>query len=69
MSMVIKGKIGIGYYNASRTFEFTPSDLGMSDEDWLELSNKEQQEVLDECLDTEISNVLDAAIWVEGEED
>ena len=69
MSIVIKGKISIGYSNASRTFEFTPSDLGMSDEDWLELSDKEQQEVLDECLDTEISNVLDAAIWVEGEED
>ena len=28
-----------------------------------------EKEVLDECLDTEISNVLDAAIWVEGEED
>ena len=69
MSIVIKGKISIGYSTASRTFEFTPSDLGMSDEEWLELSDKEQQEVLDECLDTEISNVLDAAIWVEGEED
>ena len=69
MSIVIKGKIGIGYSNASRTFEFTPSDLGMSDEEWLELSDKEQQKVLDECLDTEISEVLDAAIWVEGEED
>ena len=69
MSIVIKGKISIGYSNASRTFEFTPSDLGMSDEEWLELSDKEQQEVLDECLDTEISDVLGAAIWVEGEED
>ena len=69
MSIVIKGKIGIGYSNASRTFEYTPSDLGMSEEEWLELSNKEQQVVLDECLDTEIWNVLDAAIWVEGEED
>ena len=68
MSIVIKGKISIGYSNASRTFEYTPSDLGLSDEDWLELSNKEQQEVLDGCLDTEISNVLDAAIWVEGED-
>ena len=69
MSIVIKGKIGIGYSNASRTFEFTPSDLGMSGEEWLELSNKERQEVLDECLDTEISEVLDASFWVEGEED
>ena len=69
MSIIIKGKISIGYSNASRTFEFTPSELGMSDEEWLELSDKEQQEVLDECLDTEVSNVLDAAIWVEGEED
>ena len=69
MGIVIKGKISIGYSNATRTFEFTPSDLGMSDEEWLELSNKEQQVVLDECLDTEISDVLDAAIWVEGEED
>ena len=69
MSIVIKGKISIGCSTASRTFEFTPSDLGMTDEDWLDLSDKEQQEVLDECLDTEIGNVLDAAIWVEGEED
>ena len=69
MSIVIKGKIGIGYSNASRTFEFTLSDIGMSDEEWLELSNKEQQVLLDKCLDTEISEVLDAAIWVEGEED
>ena len=68
MSIVIKGEISIGYSNASRTFEFTPSDLGMSDEEWLELSDKEQQKVLDECLDIEISNVLDAAIWVEGED-
>ena len=27
-----------------------------------------EKEVLDECLDTEISNALDAAIWVEGED-
>lgn len=69
MSIKIKGKISIGYSTASRTFEFTPSDLGMTDEDWLDLSDKERQEVLDECLDTEIGNVLDASIWVEGEED
>ena len=69
MSIVIKGKISIGYSNASRTFEFTPSDLCMSDKEWLELSNEEQQEVLDECLNKEISDVLDATIWVEGEED
>lgn len=69
MSIVIKGKISIGYSTASRTFEFTPSDLGMTDEDWLGLSDKERQKILDECLDTEIGNVLDAAIWVEGDED
>lgn len=67
--MKIKGKISIGYSNASRSFEIELEELGLDEESWNELDEKERDEILDEVLDTEISNVLDANIWIEGEED
>ena len=69
MSIKIKGSISIGYSQAERTFEFDISEFGLTEEEWKELTQKEKDEILDETLETEISNVLDAAIWEEGEED
>lgn len=67
MSLKVKGSISIGYSQAKRTFEFNLDEVGLTDEEWLELSENERERVLDEILDNELSNVLDANIWVEGE--
>ena len=63
--MKIKGKISIGYSNASRSFEIELEDIGFDAESWNELDEKERDEILDEVLETEINNVLDANIWIE----
>ena len=67
MCLKIKGSISIGYPQAKRTFEFDLSELGLTDQEWLELSEDKRNTILDEVLDTEIGNVLDVSIWVEGE--
>lgn len=67
MCLKIKGSISIGYSQAKRTFEFDLSELGLTDQEWLELSEDKRNTILDEVLDTEIGNVLDVGIWVEGE--
>ena len=67
MCLKIKGSISIGYSQAKRTFEFDLSELGLTDQEWLELSEDKRNTILDEVLDTEIGNVLDVSIWVEGE--
>lgn len=69
MSIVIKGNIGIGYYGANHKYEYTLEDLGITQDEWLDMNEKEREAFLDGILDTEIGNTLDAAIWVEGEED
>ncbi|MEG2707339.1 MAG: hypothetical protein RR959_08360 [Erysipelotrichaceae bacterium] len=67
MSLKVKGSISIGYSQTKRTFEFDLDEVGLTDEEWLELLESEREKILDELLDNEVSNVLDAAIWVEGE--
>ena len=67
MCLKIKGSISIGYSQAKRTFEFDLSELGLTDQEWLELSEDKRNTILGEVLDTEIGNVLDVGIWVEGE--
>ena len=67
MCLKIKGSISIGYSQAKRTFEFDLSELGLTDQEWLELSEDKRNTILGEVLDTEIGNVLDVSIWVEGE--
>ena len=69
MSIVIKGNIGIGYCGANHKYEYTLEDLGYTEQEWLKLSKTEKDEFLDSVLENELGNVLDAAFWVEGEED
>ena len=68
MSIVIKGNIGIGYNGANHKYEYTFEDLGYTEQEWLKLSKTEKDEFLDGLLEDELSNVLDASFWVEGEE-
>lgn len=69
MSIKIKGHIGIGYSGANHKYEYTIEELGYTEQEWLDLSKEEQDEFLDNVLENELSNVLDASFWVEGEED
>lgn len=68
MSIVIKGHIGIGYHGANHKYEYTLEDLGYTEQEWLKLSKTEKDEFLDSVLENELSNVLDASFWVEGED-
>ena len=68
MSIVIKGNIGIGYGGANHKYEYTLEDLGYTEQEWLKLSKTEKDEFLDSLLEDELSNVLDAAFWIEGED-
>ena len=69
MSIVIKGHIGIGYSGANHKYEYNIEELGYTEQEWLKLSKSEKDEFLDNVLENELSNVLDASFWVEGEED
>lgn len=69
MSVKIKGHIGIGFYGANHKYEYTLEDLGFTEDEWYNLSNKEKDEFLDELLENELTNVLDASFWEESEED
>ena len=69
MSIVIKGNIGIGYDGANHKYEYTLEDLGYTEQEWLKLSKTEKDKFLDNLLEEELTNVLDAAFWIEGEED
>lgn len=55
--------IGVGYQGANRKDTVKVSDHFTEDE-WNEMSDKEKEEWLDEYLETEISNHLDASIWL-----
>ena len=68
MSIVIKGSIGIGYSGANHKYEYTLEDLGYTEQEWLKLSKSEKDDFLDSVLENELSNVLDASFWVEGED-
>ena len=69
MSLKIKGIISIGYSQATQRFELNLDDIGLTESEWFELTEDERNTILDEILDNELGNVLDTAIWVEGEED
>ena len=72
MSIVIKGCVNVGhtYTGTNGNFEYVLEDIGITTEDWLDMDSKQREEFLDDILNTEIGNTLDAAIWVEeGEED
>ena len=69
MSIVIKGNIGIGYDGANHKYEYTLEDLGYTEQEWLKLSKTEKDKFLDSLLEEELTNVLDASFWIEGEED
>lgn len=69
MSIKIKGHIGISWGGANHKYEYELNELGFTEEEWLNLSQKEKDEFLEELLENELSNVLDAAFWEEGEDD
>ena len=72
MSVKIKGRVDVGhtYTGTNGNFEYDLEDLGITPEDWLDMDSKQRKEFLDDILNTEIDNTLDAAIWTEeGEED
>ena len=71
MSIVIKGCVNVGHTDTGENgnFEYDIEDLGITQDEWLDMDEKERESFLDGILDTEIGNVLDVAIWVEGEED
>ena len=70
MSIVIKGVVNVGhsYTGTNGDFEHNLEDLGITQDEWLNMNPHQREDFLNDILDTEISNVLDAAIWVEGEE-
>lgn len=67
MSIVVKGNIGIGYYGANHKYEYALEDLGCTEQDWLKMSQSEKDEFLANLLEEELTNVLDASFWVEGD--
>ena len=71
MSVKIKGCVNVGhtYTGTNGNFEYNLEDVGITPEDWLDMDSKQREEFLDDILNTEIGDTLDAAIWVEGEED
>lgn len=65
----IKGSVNVGhsYTGSNGNFEYTLEEVGLTEEMWEGMSENEKQDTLDSILDTEISNTLDAGIWVEDE--
>ena len=56
--------IGIGYSSVNHKDTVKVSDY-FTEEEWGEMSEKDINEWLDEYLETEISNHLDANIWMD----
>ena len=56
--------IGIGYSGANHKDTVKVSDH-FTEEEWDEMSEKDISDWLDEYLETEISNHLDANIWID----
>lgn len=55
--------IGIGYHGVNHKDTVKVSGHFTEDE-WNEMSDKEKESWLDDYLETEISNHLDASIWL-----
>ena len=70
MSIVIKGCVNVRhtYTGTNGNFEYDIEDLGITQDEWLDMNEKEREAFLDGILNTEIGNTLDAAIWIEGED-
>ena len=56
--------IGIGYSGASHKGTVNVSDH-FTEEEWSEMSEEDINQWLDDYLETEISNHLDANIWID----
>ena len=48
--------IGVGYVGCDRVAEITSEELGFTDEEWDEMTEKEKQDILDEELENFVSN-------------
>ena len=64
MGIKITGNVGVShsYTGNNGDFEYDIEYLGMSEEDFLALTDQQREDFLDMVLDTEISNVLDCGI-------
>ena len=56
--------IGIGYSGANHKDTVRVSDH-FTEEEWNDMSEEDVNQWLDEYLETEISNRLDASIWID----
>lgn len=56
--------IGLGYVGAKRKDTVRVSDY-FTEEEWDEMSEEDINKWLDDYLETEISNHLDANIWID----
>ena len=56
--------IGIGYSGANHQYTIKVSDH-FTEEEWNEMSEKDINEWLNDYLETEVSNHLEANIWID----
>lgn len=56
--------VGVGYAGANHRDTIKVSEC-WTEEEWKELSEKEIKEWLDDYLDTEVCNHLEANIWID----
>lgn len=63
MGIKISGYVGVTHtYSNNGKFEYDIEDLGYSEEEFLELSEKEKEKFIEEILETGVSNVLDSGL-------
>lgn len=63
MGIKISGHFGVTHtYSNNGKFEYDIEDLGYSEEEFLELSEKEKEKFIEEILETGVSNVLDSGL-------
>ena len=62
--LTFRWHIGIGYIGANHKDTVKVSDY-FTEEEWGDMSIKDISEWLDEYLETEISNHLDANFWID----
>ena len=63
-NLTFSWNISIGYYGANHKDTVKVSDH-FTEEEWDEMSEKDISDWLDEYLETEISNHLEANIWID----
>jgi hypothetical protein len=62
MKILYKITLSIGYSNAVRDIKITPDDLSYSDEEWLQMSDDEQDEALRIFAEEKVWDYLEISI-------